>query len=139
MTRNDSNGSKWAGQAPDSVEDLVAVLAENPLDPKFEGYGNFAYPLDVPECWDNPEAYKQYSGQVRFFGNFAELSHGFNITSDEPETIRKLIEAIRKNQASAEYQRVRAGYDPCPECGKLAQFCGCEDEKEARAALAGGI
>lgn len=36
-----SNGSKWAGEQPDSIEQLIKVLEQYPLDPTFEKYGNF--------------------------------------------------------------------------------------------------
>lgn len=32
-----SNGSKWAGQDPDSIQTLLDVLGDNVLDPMFEG------------------------------------------------------------------------------------------------------
>ncbi len=35
-------GSKWAGEAPDTVADLLAMLAKEPLDPRFEEHGDFA-------------------------------------------------------------------------------------------------
>jgi hypothetical protein len=36
-----SNGSKWAGEKPDTIDDLLNVLNKYTLDPNFEKYGNF--------------------------------------------------------------------------------------------------
>ena len=38
-----SNGSKWAGEKPDSVETLEKMIRTYPLDKRFENTGNFAY------------------------------------------------------------------------------------------------
>jgi hypothetical protein len=121
-----SNGSKWAGEQPDTVEKLIEVLGEQPLNPTFEGYGNFIIE-------ENTDLVKHgVSVRVRFFGNFARLSHVFNIRTDEPDLIATLTKAIRDNQATSAYQLVRAGYHPCGKCGKLAQFCRCEKKLPAR-------
>ncbi len=59
MTTNiTSNGSKWAGETPDTIDDLLKVLASDPLDRVFEKYGNFTYPSE------------ETKGMTRFFGNF---------------------------------------------------------------------
>jgi hypothetical protein len=108
-----SNGSKWMGEAPDSIERLVEVLGKEPLNPIFEGYGNFIVEEDRSPM------------RVRFSGNFARLSHVFDIRTDEPDVIAVLTKAVRENQASPEYRRIRAGYQPCATCGRLAQFCRC--------------
>jgi hypothetical protein len=108
-----SNGSKWVGEAPDSIERLVEVLGREPLNPTFEGCGNFI----IQESADPL--------RVRFFGNFANLAHVFSIRTDEPAVIAALTKAVRENQASPDYQRIRAGYHPCAQCGRLAQFCRC--------------
>ena len=36
-----TNGSKWAGEAPDIIDELKRVLQLYPLDPIFEKHGNF--------------------------------------------------------------------------------------------------
>lgn len=41
MFRIECNGSKWAGEAPDELEKLLERLECEPLDPRFEKYGNF--------------------------------------------------------------------------------------------------
>lgn len=92
MTEIVSNGSKWAGEAPDTVDQLLAVMAEHPLDRRFERYGNFAqqYTLE-PHIW-------------QFFGNFLTISHVFDIRTDEPEAIAKLKAAIDTNRKRSDYK-----------------------------------
>lgn len=92
-THINSNGSKWAGQAPDSIETLIKVLNESPLDRVFEMYGNFIK--------DRDDEYRP--GMVNFFGNFFTLSHVFNIDTDDAETIEALTSAIRANQQRSDY------------------------------------
>lgn len=87
-----SNGSKWAGEAPDTIEDLCDVLTREPLDRSFECYGNFVITPD-----------DEIGGPTRFFGNFANLSHVFNIDTDEPKTIERLTSLIRANQQTTGY------------------------------------
>lgn len=88
-----SNGSKWAGEEPDSIETLLGVLASETLDPTFEEYGNFAQ--------------NEGKGVVRFFGNFFTVSHAFSITSDDEAVCNALVAAIKANQATAAYQNAR--------------------------------
>jgi hypothetical protein len=91
-----SNGSKWLGQAPDSVEDLLSVLAIEPLNPVFESYGNFVLSDEMPV------------GTVRCWGNFANVSHVFQIEGTEAE-MRPVIDAIRANQDTEAYAAARKG------------------------------
>ena len=107
MLEIQSNGSKWFGQKPDTIEELIEVLNTYALDPTFEDCGNFYNP--------NPQYLKKeyaekYKGCSSFFGNFAEISHVFNITTDEPEIIRRLVEAINNNKSTSKYQEVRREY-----------------------------
>lgn len=87
-TTINSNGSKWAGQAPDTIDRLLKVLASHPLDRVFEMYGNFIYPVNE---------------MTRFWGNFLTMSHIFSIDTDEPDIIERLTAAIRKNQQRQDY------------------------------------
>jgi len=102
-----SNGSKWYGQEPDTIEDLIQVLNNYALDPTFEKYGNF---VNVNPQWINKEIAEKYKVCVKFFGNFSELSHVFNIITDEPEVIEVLTKAINKNLSTEEYQVLRNEY-----------------------------
>jgi hypothetical protein len=84
-----SNGSKWAGEEPDSLETLIEVLTngKDVLDSTFENYGNF--------IWEE-------NGVWNAFGNFETVSHVFNITGTAEE-LRPLAEAIQKNVSSLAY------------------------------------
>jgi hypothetical protein len=77
-----SNGSKWVGQQPDSVDTLITVLSEHPLDP------TLGKPIDRNEN----------TGDSFFFGNFLTVSHVFNICSNEPEVVDRLTVAINANR-----------------------------------------
>lgn len=91
-TRIQSNGSKWIGEEPDSLSVLYKVLQKEPLDPTFEKYGNFIFPVNAG--W-------------RFWGNFAKYSHVFSIDTNDPVVIDNLIELITNNQNSKEYRELR--------------------------------
>jgi hypothetical protein len=94
--RIESNGSKWAGDSPDTVEQLLAVLDREPLNPSFEEYGNFYY--FVPEL-----------GRWRVWGNFYLLSHVFRIDGT-PEALAPIVEAIRRNQQRPDYLEAKAEF-----------------------------
>lgn len=91
-TRIVANGSKSAGQAPDSLDVLLARLADTPLHPDFEAYG-FARPLG--------------HGVTLFAGNFWLFSHCFQIETNDPEVTAKLTEAIKANLASVAFKEAR--------------------------------
>lgn len=74
-----SNGSKWYGEAPDSLEVLHVTLAKYRLEP-----------------WSHWTYYPDAKTYV-FHGNFIDISHVFNITSDDPEIIEQLQTAIKLN------------------------------------------
>jgi len=91
-----ANGSKWAGQEPDGIEKLIEVLSEHVIEERFfetwiDGSGedkvkrNFC-PITKTE-----------NGKTRFFGNFEELSHVFDIETDDKELIEKLTKAVKSN------------------------------------------
>jgi len=93
-TRVVSNGSKWAGEEPDTVADLLDVLKREPLDPTFERYGNFRLASALP-------------GGRRFWGNFFRVSHVFDIDTNDPETVRAIHCAIIRNKRSDAYRAAR--------------------------------
>ncbi len=100
-----SNGSKWAGQQPDTIETLLNVLQTYTLDPTFEKYGNFITDYN-PIHWDDKN--KHLKGCMSFFGNFRTLSHVFNIITDDRGIINQLTVAIRNNQETNEYKEYKA-------------------------------
>lgn len=106
-TTIDSNGSRWFGQAPATVDELLAVLAAEPLERSFEIYGNFITSDD---------------GETRLWGNFHAISHVFSIGTRDPDLIERLTTAIRSNQQRPDYlaQPVPAPLPPCPHCDPTA-------------------
>jgi hypothetical protein len=91
VTEINHNGSHFAGEKPDTVDELCGVLAVEPLDRAFEAFGNF-----ILELTDD-------GGLLRFWGNFAKVSHVFSIDTDEPTVIEQLTTAIRENQQRPDY------------------------------------
>jgi len=85
-----SNGSKWAGEKPDSVRELIRVLGIETLDPRFEDYGTFVYQTG--------------EDQFRAHGNFITVSHVFNIEGTLAEML-PLARAIKANRRTPGYCR----------------------------------
>jgi len=103
-----SNGSKWAGQSPEGVDELLQALANYALDPTFEEYGNFISRSDDPAEWIGGRIPEQFKGCTRhFFGNFFALSHVFNIYTNDSALIERLSAAIRENQSREDYAQAR--------------------------------
>ncbi len=114
-----SCGSRWGGEEPGDIADLLDALKSATLDPKFEKYGNFinpspcrgvrnpewGYGAKVPEWIDGEPLYA--APVTRFFGNFLNLSHVFNIDTNDAPTIAALTAAIKANIASEAYQEAR--------------------------------
>jgi hypothetical protein len=115
-----SNGSpRWAGEEPASIDELLQVLASTPLDPDFEHYGNFIMPRPCRavqayttageiEWVDGDPFYPKAPGLVRFWGNFLEMSHVFQIDTDDADLIARLTKAIRSNQRTQAYRTAKA-------------------------------
>jgi hypothetical protein len=60
-----SNGSRWAREAPDSVEKLIDVLGHHKLESTWKRNGQFFNKIGDDE--------------FQAFGNFTDLSHVFDI------------------------------------------------------------
>jgi len=88
-----SNGSKWAGEAPDNIEKLKERLKTHPLDPTFEKYGNFAF--------------KGRKGKYFLFGNFRDISAVFNIETDNQKVFLEMKKLIRENQRRPDYIKAK--------------------------------
>ena len=112
-----SNGSKWSGEAPDSIERLIEILKEYTIEERFfHKFGvnknNELDHNDIPYKWKNlcpiDTDYKNSvfphfkdtieDGTCLFFGNFLEISHVFRIETNDPEIIEKLSTAIKANK-----------------------------------------
>ena len=96
-----SNGSKWAGEALDTFEDLLQVLAVETLDPSFEEFGRFYYALGGPDGYDDGRP------GFRIFGNFWRVSHVFRIDGTAEE-LAEAVALIRANQQTPAYIEARA-------------------------------
>jgi hypothetical protein len=83
-----SNGSKWAGQEPDSIDVLKDRLRNYTLDKSFEDYGNFCY---------------KDKGVYRLFGNFKNLSHVFRIDTDDKALVNEMRRLIKANKKRPDY------------------------------------
>ena len=95
----DSCGSKWKGDTPNTVAQLLALLAVEPLDPQFEDFGNFinTNPMAARDGGYGPDGKRLYietgpcypdmPGCVEFWGNFYAVSHVFKIVSTDPAVI----------------------------------------------------
>lgn len=97
-------GSKWAGQDNDTVEQLLALMACEPLDPRFEKYGNFLY-LIHEFNGDTPHL---YNGYMRIWGNFFVTSYVFDILTTDADLIHRFAQAITLNQLSPAYRAAKA-------------------------------
>jgi hypothetical protein len=95
------NGSKWAGQEPDSVDVLIELLGREPLEPRLALYGGFA----ERACGAVTDAYGLKAGEAYVFaGNFRNVSHAFSIATDDPTMKDRLFRAIGENVDRADYQ-----------------------------------
>ena len=87
----------------DTKENILKDLKLHTLDPVFEEYGNFVY---IP-TWEDEEAAEKYRGLTAISGNFLTYSHAFRLLTDDAGLIEELTKAIRKNQETEEYKRVK--------------------------------
>lgn len=77
-----SNGSKWAGETPNSLAQLLIMLDSEPLDPAFLRYG----------------FRELYKGEAHYLGNFANLSNVFHVSCTPGGSADRLLqEAVTKN------------------------------------------
>jgi hypothetical protein len=83
-------------------------LEREPLDPSFEPYGNFIITIDLV----------LRDGEVQFFGNFANVSHAFDIRTKDTALIARLTQAIRANQRTTAYRRARDKRQTSKGCGR---------------------
>lgn len=97
-----SNGSKWAGQAPDPISMLEERLATEPLDPRWEHYGQFVAQATVEQA----KHYRVRRGTV-FFGNFLLLSATFQVITNDAALVERLKALIAANMQRADYVAAR--------------------------------
>lgn len=104
------NGSKWAGEEPDTIEQLFVVLAREPLDPSFEllssGHATEGFVKEVSR--EFADAYGiEGLRPVCFSGNFFGYSHAFSVVTTDAELIRRIGVALKANMMSDAYRKAR--------------------------------
>lgn len=103
-----SNGSHWAGEQPDTVDQLLLFLQSNPLDVERWGKRVRDYATKNPcqgvpgvvkgrNTWVNGPRMFPVDGFFHFHGNFLHVSNVFSIYTNDAETIRRLKTAIKGN------------------------------------------
>jgi len=89
------NGSRFAGEPPASLAELLALLDAEPLRADQAEFGFIiADPLGLDEKPLFPHDF------VSFRGNFERLSHGFNVATNDPAVIAQLTAEINRNLKS---------------------------------------
>jgi hypothetical protein len=113
FTQIQSNGNKWYGQPPDTIETLIEVLRSEKLGSGFFGKTYYAY----HNKWLVMCPITKKDGVYRFFGNFETISHVFNITTTDPAVIDALKKAIVNNEGWKEnlhlLKNKTVRIDPC--------------------------
>ena len=94
-------GSHFAGTPSDTIDDLLARLASEPLDPSFAPFVQ-AGPLLAWRTGDL--VYPNAADTVRIRGNFASVSCAFLVDTDEPDLIARLRAAINENMRRPDYR-----------------------------------
>jgi len=87
-------GSKWAGEAPDSIDTLIKRLSTYTIEDRF--FCKFKGRFDSKKKYVICPISKVNDNYI-FFGNFEEISGVFRIETNCPETIKKLRNAIINN------------------------------------------
>ncbi len=87
-----SNGSKWLGEAPDTIEQLIEVLKTNRLD--FSRFGCHGFVNFRDNNGFSNEQYHRHNVQIS--GNFIDISHSFDIEGVYAD-LENVIHAIEEN------------------------------------------
>ncbi len=91
-----SCGSKWAGEAPDTIDTLWELFETHELM-------QFTHATALWGQKGYLDRGKRIAarGHYQFLGNFVTISHVFNIDTNDPELIKRLRNAIAKNKRRA--------------------------------------
>jgi hypothetical protein len=88
-----------AVSAEDALEVMRDALGKHVLDPDFEKYGNFVMLTELPA---------QVQGTfTQIWGNFYDVSAGFDIRTRNVAVIKELMALIRQHQQSESYAQAR--------------------------------
>lgn len=96
---------------------MLALLATERLDPRFERYGDFIE-VDPVSAKTGKPIYE--AGAVSFWGNFLNVSHVFHIITTDTAEIAVLTDAIRANQAREDYIAAKDMPEPFAKLGRRA-------------------
>ena len=98
-----SNGSKWAGESPDSIEKLIDILSKHTIEERF--FHCFSRNEKEGKKWYQlcPIDKSVNGNKTIFFGNFEDLSHVFRIETNDPKIIKPLTRAIKANKGWEKY------------------------------------
>ena len=121
-----SNGSKWAGQAPDPIELLLERLSQYPLDPVFLCNRGEGTPYQNAT---------EGSDLVTFAGNFTTFSGVFRIVTNDPALVAELTARIEANETVIAWRAEHAG----PKKAYYGTFSAIRDRHKAAAAAAPGV
>ena len=102
MTTITINGGRHYGdKQPDSIDVLIEQLKTRTLDPRFERHYADRFVSTILDRNGQP------TGEVRFWGDFAETPHAFDLRTDEKPLIEQLGSLIKTNMQSEAYQAAR--------------------------------
>lgn len=87
-----SNGSKWAGEENDTIDQLIEVLKVNRLD--FQMFGCHGFVHFREDNGFSSQDYRRHNVQIS--GNFLDISHVFNIEGVYQD-LENVITAIEEN------------------------------------------
>lgn len=83
-------GNPTKAQGRPSIEELVAVIRSPECPLSLHLAGPFG-------CWSRNDV--ENRGFTRFIGNFETVSLGFDFTTNDPDVIEMMNEAIRQNKS----------------------------------------
>ena len=86
-TTINSNGSRFAGDEPATLEDLFLVLETHPLTEYHRKNG-------IEEEWTDLDGNRRRT----FSGNFEDISHVFSVETDDEKVIARFRDVFRRNR-----------------------------------------
>lgn len=108
MTIIHSNGSKLAGERPDSLDTLLEIPANYRLDSETQPFitRNPRGSVDTGRGKLKFSDLIYRNNMTRFSGNFTDISHVFRIDTNDSALIKILSAAIHANKRAIEDQEV---------------------------------
>ena len=100
-----SNGSHFADEDPDTIEELLKNLKTETIEERFfEKYWTNRFTTEKPK-YKNHCPISERGNMTLFFGNFETLSHVFRIETNNKDVIKKLTSAIKQNDGWGKYYK----------------------------------